>query len=1173
MKGLISGSYTNITLADLLLGGKYCNWSCVPKYIPEAYLLKDRRAKLDVLSLCLRYGSVPQMSSHVEKNKFLVTLAWPEQDLSLSVKMPSLQRAELACCSTFKLMIEDRFKKQNRETVYLHDLYHLGVANAQMFVEFAAGQNGQAVEYTPKKRTGKFHGGEVYINRVLVGQVTGMHAAKDAEDAAYLIAAYVVKNGDPELWESFLKALLRGHGQIVKPTSPISARVNSSTLGCLRSTANEIKELLYLLQPHIKSLNQMQHDLADRGDDAVMPANFSEKDLREKDEYLKKRLEEYNTSTRAESMRNSRAELPLNKYKEEVLEMINNNDVCIVVGATGSGKSTQVPQLILDEYTARGIGTQCNIMVTQPRRIAATSVANRVAAERLDRIGHSVGYMVRFNSSPAAFGGCINFATTGVLLRQLQNSRLDVFNKLSHIIIDEVHERSMLTDFLLAILKRRMMEKRNGNPDIRMPKLILMSATVNQSMFAKYFEQLGTPCPSISVPGRTFPVKMNYLEDVEQYLGPKDYQFVMAASDKRFDHYIRKEKNIEVPLDHNGEPIISELVEEEPKSVDWETVGRFGNQVLAEPLEDNSFVPTLLIARLVSKIMKNEPGGSILVFLPGLSDMRLVEKEILQNEPMLFRDQNRARLYSLHSSIPDAQRSVFEEVPEGCRKVILATNIAETSITIPELRYVIDSGKVREKKYNHATRITSLLVDWTSRANIMQRSGRAGRVSDGVYFGVFSKKRMAVLPRNETPEMLRSDLQQICLEAKTVSKDSIENFLKDVIEPPAPEAVRGAIDSLKRMYALTPAGDLTPTGRFFSALPLDPSIARVLLFGVLFRCVDAAIILATTMVESRIFMNHNKDDRESIHEDRRKLADGARSDHMVMVNAFRIWRRLNRQNAIAADKFLYQHKIHAPTMRRVMATSEQLCVILEDRNIIPRVPAKERDKTLLGIPALNSNSDNPAMIQVLAYAATYPNVAVQNGARLLTTASDSNAIIHPGSINFASGISSRYSGSVTPETRLKLNTLVTFGEKVKPQASGSQVSLRDVSVISYLPYILLAHKVQLDGQVLIVDDWLKFLFLPGSTPALIFDLKRRLDILMQYLSYELCNGEEGRIMTEEETRLLRNSLRGLIFLFESETDRGEYNRRQPRSSDSYGDAPPNQSFDKTLRDSADYYTL
>ncbi|KAH8042220.1 hypothetical protein HPB51_021304 [Rhipicephalus microplus] len=391
----------------------------------------------------------------------------------------------------------------------------------------------------------------------------------------------------------------------------------------------------------------------------------------------------------------TRKKLPAYTMREEIIELIERNRVVVISGETGSGKTTQVPQFILDSYIEKGLGSLCKIICTQPRRISAISVAERVAAERAERCGESAGYQIRLECRAPRDRGSILFCTTGILLQQLQSDPYIV--SASHVILDEVHERDLQTDFLSIILKDLLVVR----PDLC---VILMSATINAEMFSEYFGN----CPRLEIPGITFPVDVIYLEDI---------------------------------LEHTG----------------------YSNKTLGTLSEWNEMRIDLdLVHALISEICAKKPEGAILVFLPGWEQINDLNKLLTADRYL-----RGSLIIPLHSMMPTVnQRQVFDRPPAGVRKIVLATNIAETSITINDVVYVIDCGKIKMSNFDVDKNLATLNAEWVSRANAQQRKGRAGRVQPGVCYRLYTSWRESQLEAYQLPEMLRTRLETLILKIK-----------------------------------------------------------------------------------------------------------------------------------------------------------------------------------------------------------------------------------------------------------------------------------------------------------------------------------------------------------------------------------------------------------------------
>lgn len=508
---------------------------------------------------------------------------------------------------------------------------------------------------------------------------------------------------------------------------------------------------------------------------------------------------------KAQKLLDSRKTLPIYHHKDKITSYVQNNPVVVVIGETGSGKSTQIPQFLMPLNKKR-------IAVTQPRRVAAASLATRVSEEYGCHLGEEIGYQVRF-SNLTSHNTKVTYLTDGMLIRELMLD--ENLSKYSTIIIDEAHERTVLTDLTLGFLKQLIVSGKR-----RDLKVIVMSATLNADLFSKFFDH----APILYVEGRMYPVTKQYLSG-------------------------------------SSEDIVDTMV------------------------------------RTIVQVNMSEQEGDFLCFLPGQEEidncvtiLNTLAPELPKEAPMIV-------ALPLYAALSPAQQiKIFEKLGPRKRKVILATNIAETSITVKGVKYVIDSGLRKVKVWRHLLGLSTLLTTPISQASAKQRAGRAGRESEGKVFRLYSEKLfLNKLPKQQESEIVRND---IILPVLTLKKMGVEDLLNWTwLEHPGKEAILGALHTLHFLGALDEGGKITSLGYKMAVLPLPPSLSAVLIsafdYGVLQEVID---IVSCISVENLILnVTGNGDLRDEINYKRRQYCPlGTRlGDLIALKEYFNHFKELN----------------------------------------------------------------------------------------------------------------------------------------------------------------------------------------------------------------------------------------------------------------------------------------
>ncbi|GAX81467.1 hypothetical protein CEUSTIGMA_g8896.t1 [Chlamydomonas eustigma] len=541
----------------------------------------------------------------------------------------------------------------------------------------------------------------------------------------------------------------------------------------------------------------------------------------------KRRLNE-----RRDSLLPQRQELPIWAAQNAIIKLVADHRVLVIVGETGCGKTTQIPQFLQNMFEK----TKGAIACTQPRRVAAMSVARRVAEEMGTELGHKVGYSVRFDdmSSPSTL---IKYLTDGMLLREALMDPL--LKKYKVVIVDEAHERTVQTDVLLGLLKQ-VLDKRDC--DFR---LIVMSATLDAAKFVTY---LGASTAAY-VQGRSYPISLFYTATPEE-----------------------------------------------------------------------SYMDAAFCA--IIQVHHDEPAGDILVFLSGSDEIESLDRLLRDRAPAHKAGSNNAlQLYAvtIYASMPpEQQMKVFEPAPEDHRKVILATNIAETSITIQGVRYVIDTGVVKSRGHNAKLGLDSLQVVPVSQAQARQRSGRAGREAAGKAYRLYTERTFDDLEPTTVPEIQRSNLGSVMLQLKAMGIQDVLNF--DFMDPPPRASVIRSLELLLGLGALDKEGKLTDeVGLLLSQLPVEPMFGKVLLASSLMGCcLEALQVVSMVSAENIFFFPREKQEQANAARVKFISREG---DHLTLLNVFRAYLEVPRKDK---SRWCSENFINARSMSKAVDIHEQL---------------------------------------------------------------------------------------------------------------------------------------------------------------------------------------------------------------------------------------------------------
>ncbi|KAK1278516.1 putative pre-mRNA-splicing factor ATP-dependent RNA helicase [Acorus gramineus] len=574
-------------------------------------------------------------------------------------------------------------------------------------------------------------------------------------------------------------------------------------------------------------------------------------------------VEQSQSLARKASIAQQRRSLPIASAEKRLVVEVRTHDTLIIVGETGSGKTTQLPQFLFNGGFCDGGKV---IGITQPRRVAAVTVAKRVAEECGVELGQKVGYSIRFEDVTSR-STRIKYMTDGLLLRE---ALLDPFlSRYSVIIVDEAHERTVHTDVLLGLLKdvQRARSKYNTTQ--------INSDKVNGNCSAVSGKEGITHCPSYLKPcqgAKFFPLKL----------------IIMSASlDARgFSEYFGGARAVHIQ----------------------------GRQYPVDILYTYDPVRDYLNAALITilQIHLEEGPGDILVFLTGQEEIESVERLVRERIRHLPLSSQNVVTVSIYSSLPSEQQmKVFRPPPPGCRKVILATNIAETSVTIPGIKYVIDPGVVKARDYSAKTGLESLVIVPTSKAQALQRSGRAGREGPGKCFRLYPESVFFELKDSTLPEIKRCNLSSIVLQLKALGIDDIIGF--DFMDKPDRDSIKKSLEQLIALGALTDEYKLSdPVGQQMSRLPLDPIHSKAIILATQYNCLEEMLITVSMLsVESIFYSPHDKLEEAKVAWKRFSCLEG---DHITLINVYR-----------ASVEFIEKSKIKDSRVKAIEGNLKKWC--------------------------------------------------------------------------------------------------------------------------------------------------------------------------------------------------------------------------------------------------------
>ncbi|EER28325.1 Helicase associated domain family protein [Coccidioides posadasii C735 delta SOWgp] len=959
----------------------------------------------------------------------------------------------------------------------------------------------------------------IYVRNELIPEPVIAFEDRQVRKIANLAAAITLIRQDPSLWDVYYRKYARRRKK-------------------LSMNRNVVEEMKFLS----KNLNYSRRKMVDRVQN-IEPSNLKgelrfgnvlHSDLEQRSHQLRDHLswleEQQSPHPRTLSRR-----LPVYRYKTDIIRMVDQNDYSFITGAFGSGKSTQVPQILFDHAIMQGTGALCNIFVSKDRLSTVKGNAGRVALERSQTLGSTVGYGDSFGPKLPTLAGSISYYTHEMLLDLLSDESNGIFETASHVIIDDVEKRTISTDLLLAYVKSKVSERANqGKP---VPKLIVMGLDFDVELFASYFRVQPSredfACPSVRIQTNDHPADKVYLNSIlEQLRSVRGYHSLLA--EPQTARYLSLE-NIEVarPLPYeeglrmseenspiNGEQDIipGSLWEEglrlnddnshisgEQESIPdswWEEVLQTskenlfineGQEIMRDSWwedglqlsEDNSpvngeqdIVPHLqeevpptpigLVAAAIDHIAQTTETGAILALLPDQDDIERVNQLLVR---MIENDTSNRGKYRIFKHSPDKSGGSSAD-DRTSRTIILSTGTAGFSLA-ESVCFVVDAGFMTEKLHHPRSSTTSQVRRWIYKSWLQDRVMLASHKENGKYYALFSKEREASLQPHSTPHIRRLEFDRACLHAKVLfpSSGSISDILSGLIEPPSREHIFEMTRKLQALNLIDQWDRLTPLGRIVSSLPLSPTAGKLVVLGVIFRCLEPLLISAAAVDLTS--------DKASIFDRRRAHTESAQgpffqfirdsvSDHIGVINAFKYtneqWNKHGESKAQLACRSKF---IRYPMFLKIWESVLRVEEMLFDAGIIPN-PSRSN---VIGGHALNMNSTSQSLIKSLLLRALLPNIAEREQRGIWNTATTSEIQALP--------------GTALRNISLRVNGVAIFSSLLTSGRSGN-VYLDTATLIPSMMACLFAENLKQNENMLYLYPWLQY-SLPEDHP---FDIRQ-----------------------------------------------------------------------------------
>jgi ATP-dependent RNA helicase DHX36 len=1088
----------------------------------------DLWSKLHVYSYAAHFMTLPYFKfESTADGQVLATLSIPKLNFCITAHGKSEEHAETLACIKFKEAAEERQKGTSEKPLMLGAGHGVNLDNAKDILAFYEWRHTPDVIYwdivkdtsdNDFPQFGKRYSITPFWRGRQLCLPTMMRTRSSAKQLASLATAVTLVNRQPSLLSDYGTAVQQNGGFAPRHIVPTCVALGQSAERFLEEAVAKVEVLVESNEPnsqaewtHLSQPRDRRHWLDERSGAYTRRWIRQHSSLNSRSAHLKTKQEMDMQDPSVQERKSEAFNLPIHTLRAEILTLVKNNLQSIIVGTAGSGKSTQVPQIILDDAIAEGRGALCNIIHIQPRRDAAAEMALRLSYERNSTLREIVGYHVAGIYRLCDLDGSINFITPDIVTMQLEHRPDEIMDNTSHIIIDEVHELNQAVIRLMTVLKMAFTARMKRGASI--PKLILMSATLDSEIFESYFELIDSAGrtmrpPVCVVPGRQFPIEEKYLEGILQEIkgAPPSSSPELTLNHLPTQKFVAAElSDSHTSQDHDG-------LDRQPPPILWESQLELSSKL------DQSTDSLGLVAATIAHVAKTTDDGDILVFLAGWSDILDVQKLLYSSEQSLdLTDPSKFAILQLHSANPAGVGEAMKKVQPGCRRILLSSNIAETSLTFPDAKYVIDGGQTKNKMYSEISLRTPLRRKWINKSHLTQRAGRVGRVQPGKYYGLFSEHREKSMTPFPSPNALDlPDVEATCLRARRHFPEvPVRKFMSRLLESPPTDYIEAAIANLRAWDALAEDEQITDVGRALNHLVLvPPAMGRMLLLAILFRCADPLIAMAALRNNPQHFYDSLLTSsflREDIDTHRQLYAQGSRSDIIAMVNIYADYLKIKHEEGVeVASQWASQHQLVPYRLDVVDELERNIGRMLTKLGYIDREGAADRS-------LVNTRSGNQGLLKSLIMTGLRPNLAVHHHNHLFHTESGMQARLWDASLvrsltyqrpatHFQPG---KGSTTVPP-----LNGSVCCYHDLRIRSNSPEKNvIAGTSPVPSLGAIIFSNSLALkedDDSVLVVDGWLPFQVSGGGDAArLLLRFKKVCDEQLNWGLQQLCGPKQS----------------------------------------------------------------